>query len=627
MTPVIKANSFLYTYYKQFQHLFINPHSHLIQYYTPNSRVFEEIFIKTQPSINQTRICLPFKLFYAAFSKTHSHGHSGGKLSIKTFNQFSFIPHLPLWFSIFIHDCIECQTNKHFPIKPQNISPPLHFFENATHFNYRISMDTKGPISPSSQNNSYIFVIIDAFSHFVVTNPAPNITSKYAIQTLLHHWITKFGPPQYLVTDRGTEYINQDMAHLCSLFHISHSPRTPYSPWTNGLVEVQNRNLGTHLRIFLQNPPTNWSFQTQMYAYAHNTTPLSQLKLSPYQIVFHTHPRIPLTFSLNISRDTLKNCTATYCESLSPHSHYSLQDLNPFFHSLIDKPISPWLLAAETAMLEKYSTVHRHLKHKLNSQSSTFETTHLKQLPLNTFVIHTNFKPVNFSKKLKPLRIGPYKIIKHLSEVTYELLSQDGSTFQTHRNHIIPYYPKEPIIFPYIKHYHSTPSLINNPDTEPYQDTFSQFSALDLQHDSSHFQTPISLNTKQFDNSTTPIPKYQNFSHYSSLQDKLNNIPTPTPIYHNLSHSFSQDNLDTTINSQDSDSEMLPNPIYHSNSSSGCFPQFFPRVADSPDNFSSSPLNIPDHSIYKRAPHSPYNLRSLPPRHYHSSKPKIDFPP
>ena len=318
LTPVIKANSFLYTYYKQFQHLYLDPSSHLIQYYTPNSRVFEEIFIKTQPSINQTRICLPFKLFYAAFSKTHSHGHSGEKLSIKTFNQFYFIPHLPLWFSIFIHDCIECQTNKHFPIKPQNISPPLTFYENATHFNYRISMDTKGPISPSSQNNSYIFVIIDAFSHFIVTNPAPHITSKYAIQTLLHHWITKFGPPQYLVTDRGTEYINQDMAHLCSLFHINHSPRTPYSPWTNGLVEVQNRNLGTHLRIFLQNPPTNWSFQTQMYAYAHNTTPLSQLKLSPYQIVFHTHPRIPLTFSLNLPRNASKNCIATYCESLPP---------------------------------------------------------------------------------------------------------------------------------------------------------------------------------------------------------------------------------------------------------------------------------------------------------------------
>ena len=79
-------------------------------------------------------------------------------------------------------------------------------------------MDTKSPISPSSQDNSYIFVIMDAFSHFVVSNPAPHFSSKCAIPTRLHHWITKCGsPPQYLVTDRGTGYNNQDMAHLCSL--------------------------------------------------------------------------------------------------------------------------------------------------------------------------------------------------------------------------------------------------------------------------------------------------------------------------------------------------------------------------------------------------------------------------
>ena len=74
-------------------------------------------------------------------------------------------------------------------------------------------------------------------------------------------------------------------------------------------------------------------------------------------------------------------------------------------------------------MLEIYSTVHRHITNKLNWQNSTFETPHLKQLPLNTFVIHTNFKPVNFSHKLKPLRLGLYKILQHLSGVTYELIA------------------------------------------------------------------------------------------------------------------------------------------------------------------------------------------------------------
>ena len=67
-------------------------------------------------------------------------------------------------------------------------------------------MDTKRPISPSAQKNSNLFVLIDAFSHFIVTNPAPQISSKHAIQTILHHWIANFGPPQYLVIDRGTEY-------------------------------------------------------------------------------------------------------------------------------------------------------------------------------------------------------------------------------------------------------------------------------------------------------------------------------------------------------------------------------------------------------------------------------------
>ena len=97
-------------------------------------------------------------------------------------------------------------------------------------------MDTKKLISLSSQGTSYIFINIDAFSNFLVTNPAPHISSNNATQTLLRHWITKLDPPQYLVTDRGAVYINQDMANLCSLFDINHSPRTPYFPWTIGLV-------------------------------------------------------------------------------------------------------------------------------------------------------------------------------------------------------------------------------------------------------------------------------------------------------------------------------------------------------------------------------------------------------
>ena len=142
--------------------------------------------------------------------------------------------------------CVECQRNKHFNMKIQT-TPTQSFSEHAPSFNYRISMDTKGPINPPSHNKAYIHVIIDAFSHVVVTVPIKSNNAKTAIKTLLHHWIIKFGPPIYLFTDRGSEYVNKEMAHLCTLMGIRHSPRTAYSPRTNGLVEVQNRNLGTHL--------------------------------------------------------------------------------------------------------------------------------------------------------------------------------------------------------------------------------------------------------------------------------------------------------------------------------------------------------------------------------------------
>ena len=85
--------------------------------------------------------------------------------------------------SIFIHDCIECQQNKHIKQKIQTATTQT-LSENASYFNYRISMDTKGTISTPSQQNTYIHVIVGAFSHFVVTVPV----KKTKLKTLAIHY-------------------------------------------------------------------------------------------------------------------------------------------------------------------------------------------------------------------------------------------------------------------------------------------------------------------------------------------------------------------------------------------------------------------------------------------------------
>ena len=103
--PTIAANSFLSVYYKIFNQLYIYHDTKIIHIDYPNLH-------DSNPN-QRDKICLSFKPFHAAFNKLQAHGHSGIKISIKAFNQFYFIPYLNKWMSIFIHDCIECQQNKH----------------------------------------------------------------------------------------------------------------------------------------------------------------------------------------------------------------------------------------------------------------------------------------------------------------------------------------------------------------------------------------------------------------------------------------------------------------------------------------------------------------------------------
>ena len=66
-------------------------------------------------------------------------------------------------------------------------------------------MDTKGPIHLATKRNSYRFVIYDAFTHFVVTEPTPPNVSETAADALLKQWIIFSGPTKILVTDKETQ--------------------------------------------------------------------------------------------------------------------------------------------------------------------------------------------------------------------------------------------------------------------------------------------------------------------------------------------------------------------------------------------------------------------------------------
>ena len=65
-------------------------------------------------------------------------------------------------------------------------------------------------------------------------------------------------------------------------------------------------------------------------------------------------------------------------------------------------------------------------------------------------------------QRMPPLRIGPFKIINKISDITIEIVNQDGYFSHMQRNHSVPFYPKEPIMFPFLQQYN--PHLNNDND-------------------------------------------------------------------------------------------------------------------------------------------------------------------
>ena len=103
------------------------------------------------------------------------------------------------------------------------------------------------------------------------------------------------------------------------------------------------------------------------------------------------------------------------------------------------------LLDKEKHYNETYKTITKILqngKKLTDGMNLRFRTT--KPLENNTFVLVTNQQQVDgVSKKFLPLKTGPYLIIDKPTETTYILKDNKKEHITIHRNHIVPYYPKE----------------------------------------------------------------------------------------------------------------------------------------------------------------------------------------
>ncbi|KAJ8877128.1 hypothetical protein PR048_021581 [Dryococelus australis] len=94
----------------------------------------------------------------------------------------------------------------------------------------RLGLDIVGPIPKTASSNKYILTIIDHFSRYLVMKPLPDETAETVARTFVFDCILKFGVPDSIITDRGTNFVSELMTQLCQLMRVKKLRTTPGHP-------------------------------------------------------------------------------------------------------------------------------------------------------------------------------------------------------------------------------------------------------------------------------------------------------------------------------------------------------------------------------------------------------------
>ena len=90
--------------------------------------------------------------------------------------------------------------------------------------------------------DSYILVVKDDFSSYTWMFVCETADVETVADSLLDLMVG-FGFCDQWVSDQGTHFKNEVLRLVCDKLHITHHFTQPYCPWSNGTVEVVNREM------------------------------------------------------------------------------------------------------------------------------------------------------------------------------------------------------------------------------------------------------------------------------------------------------------------------------------------------------------------------------------------------
>ena len=217
---------------------------------------------------------------------TTTSGHYGFKKTYERLRQYWYWPTIKSDILAYCRSCPVCIEHTLKYDKPNKLFelPP------ASDFNSRVHIDLLGPLI---NNNSYkyVFVVIDAYSRFLRVTPMQDKSMETSATCFFDNWVSIFGPPETLISDRGKEFENQIYKHLCEAFGITHQMSSPSHPSSNGMAESAVKDTIRYIRKYITED-NNWLDLLPCIQFSHNTSLHAEFKNTPYAAVFLRDPLV-----------------------------------------------------------------------------------------------------------------------------------------------------------------------------------------------------------------------------------------------------------------------------------------------------------------------------------------------